>query len=248
MPIIANFHKKWCAFKQTWPSQCPLCRLPALGGLLCPPCRHDCLSSRQVGTFCHTCAIKVSAQESHCAECLVNPPPFSVTVAAVDYCFPIPLLMHHYKKACHIHLSAVCADLMWDALQTQYRNGPSLQAWVAVPSSCSALKRRGFNPAGEIARKLATYSHLPYIRTALKVNKALEPVIQKKASRDRRWQQARNRYEAGQPLNGKWVGLVDDVMTTGSTLSACAQVLLENGAAGVVAVVLARTPRILAQF
>jgi len=156
--------------------------------------------------------------------------------------------MHQYKKACHIHLSAVCADLMWHALQKQYPDWPTLQVWVAVPSSASALKRRGFNPAIEIARKLSAYSHVPCVRTALKVNETLEQDVQKKASRDRRWQQAYNRYEAGQPLNGQWVGLVDDVMTTGSTLSACAQVLCDNGAAGVIAVVLARTPRTLAQF
>lgn len=248
MPTLTDFHKKWLAFKQTWPSQCPLCRLPALGGLLCEGCRHDCLSSRRAGKFCRICAIKVNPQDDVCVECQTDLPPFSLTVAAVDYSFPIPLLMHQYKKECHIHLSAVCADLMWQALQVQYANWPSLQAWVAVPSSAIALKRRGFNPAIEIARRLSTYSNVPCIRTALKMNETLAATEQKQASRDERRLQANSRFKAGQPLTGQWVGLVDDVMTTGSTLSACAQVLRENGAAGVIAVVLARTPRILAQF
>lgn len=249
MSITSIFYSTWHRFKQNWPSQCPLCRLPALGGLLCKACRHDCLLSRQVGQFCRTCAIKISSQDDLCAECQINPPPFRLAVAAVDYDFPIPLLMHQYKKLCHIHLSAVCADLIWHALQEQFPNWPTtLQAWVAVPSSASTLKRRGFNPALEIARKLSAYNDLPCFLTALKVNERVEPAVQKKASRDRRWQQAFNRYEGNKPMNGQWVGLVDDVMTTGSTLSACAQVLLDQGAAGVVAVVLARTPRTLAQF
>ena len=242
MSITSVFYSTWHHFKQTWPSQCPLCRLPALGGLLCKDCRYDCLLSRQVGQFCRTCAIKISPQHDLCAECHVNPPPFRLTVAAVDYCFPIPLLMHHYKKSCHMHLSAVCADLIWHTLQKQYPNwATSLQAWVAVPSSAVALRRRGFNPALEIARKLSVYSDLPCVLSALKVNERVEPAVQKKASRDRRWQQAFNRYEGNRPLNGQWVGLVDDVMTTGASLNELAKTLKQAGASHVECWIVART-------
>jgi predicted amidophosphoribosyltransferase len=42
------------------------------------------------------------------------------------------------------------------------------------------------------------------------------------------------------PLDGRWVVLVDDVVTTGSTLVACANTLLAAGAAGVSAITIAR--------
>tara|TARA_B110000503_G_scaffold139027_1_gene226447 strand:+ start:358 stop:828 length:471 start_codon:yes stop_codon:yes gene_type:complete len=156
--------------------------------------------------------------------------------------------MHQYKTLCQVHMAGACADLMWRTLQTQYLEWPSIQAWVAVPSSTRALKRRGFNPAIELASKLSSYSRLPLVRTALCINESFALAEQKQASRDRRWQQALGRYEAGVALKGQWVGLVDDVMTTGSTLNACSQALLSGGAKGVIAVVFARTPRSLAQF
>lgn len=248
MSIIEYIQNKWNEWKQTWPSQCPLCRLPALGGLLCKACWSDCLASRQNGYFCRVCAIRVSLQEGVCLACQSRPPPFSRTIAAVDYDFPIPLLMYQYKTLCQIHLSGVCANIMWQTLQTEFPEWPIIQAWVAVPSSAKALKRRGFNPAMELARQLSFYSRLPLVRTALRVNESLVLAEQKQASRDHRWQQALDRYEAGVPLKGQWVGLVDDVMTTGSTLHACSQALMSQGAKGVIAVVLARTPRTLAQF
>jgi predicted amidophosphoribosyltransferase len=45
---------------------------------------------------------------------------------------------------------------------------------------------------------------------------------------------------APRPLDGRWVILVDDVMTTGATLSACAHAITEAGAKGVSAITVAR--------
>lgn len=248
MPNLLRINCAWRNFKHSLPSPCPLCRLPARGGLLCCACREDCLSSRQLGQFCPNCALKISYTEVVCESCQVNPPSFSYAWAAVDYRFPVPLLMHQYKILCQVQLASVFADLIWQSMQGHCVNWPAINCWVAVPSSARALKKRGFNPAGEIARHLSALSGLPSLRSALKVNEDAASMVQKKASRDLRWLQAQHRYQAGQALKGQWVGLVDDVMTTGSTLNACARTLKTNGASGVVAVTLARTPRTLAQF
>ncbi len=51
------------------------------------------------------------------------------------------------------------------------------------------------------------------------------------------------RVRSARPIEGKRVGLVDDVLTTGATFEACRDVLVEANAAEVVALVVAETPR-----
>jgi predicted amidophosphoribosyltransferase len=105
---------------------------------------------------------------------------------------------------------------------------------VPVPPAPSRLRRRGFDPAGELAAALAERLEAP-LETCL-------------ARRGGRRQVGRRRAERiGQPprihASGtapRSVLLVDDVLTTGATMTACAQALRAAGAARVVAVTFAR--------
>jgi predicted amidophosphoribosyltransferase len=126
------------------------------------------------------------------------------------------------------------ADLMADRIQWLAPAHMLSGAIVPVPAAPSRLRRRGFDPAGELAAALAERLEVP-----------LEPCL---VRRGRRRQVGRRRAERiGRPPRidaaatapGS-VLLVDDVLTTGATMSACAQALRAAGAARVVAVTFAR--------
>lgn len=112
---------------------------------------------------------------------------------------------------------------------------------VPVPSSLISRIKRGYVPAELLARQL---SH----RSGIKVRRALSMrsgrKIQKGLTREQRRENSRISFEFNNKLSikGLKILLVDDVCTTGSTLSACAELLLNGGAATVTGAVFAKTP------
>ncbi len=131
------------------------------------------------------------------------------------------------------HLLPV-ANLMADRIQWLAPAHMLGGAIVPVPPAPSRLRRRGFDPAGELAAALAE-----------RLSSPLESCL---ARRGGRRQVGRRRSERlGQPprihatgIAPRSVLLIDDVLTTGATMSACAQALRAAGAARVVAVTFAR--------
>jgi len=107
---------------------------------------------------------------------------------------------------------------------------------VPVPLHPSRLRRRGYNQAALLARALAGRIGVPFSDKLKAVRRTRDQVELTAAGRR---ENVRGAFEARGRVRGR-VLLVDDVLTTGATMSECARVLLEAGASGVYAVGLCR--------
>ncbi len=197
---------------------------------------------RQRGGVCHSCWQRLPWAPGR------RTPPASSALEAIlwaaDYAGPIRRLIHGLKFESMDYL----ADYLGG--EAAYRLAPliggrRLDVVVPVPLHWWRRYRRGYNQAMLLAEPLARALGAPLARRLLARRRAGRRQLG--LSRRERLRSLRGCYAvrrgAGRGLSGKRVLLVDDVVTTGATLEACARALRRAGAGVVVACVLARTPR-----
>lgn len=188
---------------------------------------------------CAVCALALEHGQ-RCPDCAALEPAFDLVVTAFDYVPPVDQLILQLKNACRFQQARFMAGLLAQAVQQARPRVEGITIVLPVPSSRRALRRRGFNPAGEIARQLAARLGLAYQPGLLR--RSGEGVSQKQLGRAARSGLQAGRYTCPRRVDGAVVAVVDDVLTTGATLHAVARALKQAGAAKVVGLVVARTP------
>jgi len=126
-----------------------------------------------------------------------------------------------------------------------HKHSAMLSKWgvdLIVPVPMHWLRRavRGTSAADELARAIASLTRLPH-QSALRRVRAT--VMQNQLPVSQRTENVATAFRCRRPLLGKTVLLVDDVVTTGATLEACARALLAAGAGGVFAAAAAKADR-----
>ena len=218
------------------PSQCAICRAwPAR-----PVCEGCVQRFAQPVHRCRTCALPLPAGQPQCGTCLRHPPPLAGCFAAVDYAFPWSACIARFKFREQVGWAHALADLMRHSPWTE----PTLERCdllLPMPLSAQRLRERGYNQALELAKQLA-----PDKVDAHLLLRVRDTPPQRNLSRAERLRNVRGAFVVDPlrvaRLRGRQAVLVDDVMTSGASLFAAAQALRQAGAAGVSALVLARTP------
>ncbi|HLT08850.1 MAG TPA: ComF family protein [Cyclobacteriaceae bacterium] len=110
--------------------------------------------------------------------------------------------------------------------------GPAWDMVVPVPLHALKYKKRGYNQSERFAQGLSESLNIPVVN---RLHRTKFTTTQTNKSRWQRWENVEAVFEVSSPAEvaAKDILLVDDVMTTGATLAACANTLLAAGARSV---------------
>jgi ComF family protein len=111
---------------------------------------------------------------------------------------------------------------------------------VPVPLHRGRQRSRGYNQAALLGRQIATVAEMPFDAGAIRRTRATKPLARTMHRDERRSIVAGAFAARPERVAGRGILLVDDVVTTGATLDACAKALLEAGASSVRCVTFAR--------
>lgn len=218
------------------PPRCLLCAEPGADG-------HDlcatCAASLNPGySACAQCALPLGQPAAACGRCLRQPPPYTHTIAAGLYQFPLDALLPRFK----FHADLAAGRELVRLLLAVARHAERPQALIPVPLHPQRLRQRGYNQALELARPLSRALELPLQAGLLRRIRATAAQSELDAAARRRNVRGAFAVSADASLPDH-VALIDDVMTTGATVSECARVLRRAGVARVDLWLVARAPR-----
>lgn len=215
-----------------FPPTCAVCK--QVGEVLCGRCLEAL--PRLAEMVCGRCGRAVKRPFSLCLACQKRPFPLQTIRATFQYVSPLKELIHKFKYENNFALAEPLGQAMAVAWSLQ---DVGITAVVPVPLHPKREQKRGYNQSMLLAQQLCHHHPLPLIPHALRRVRFTRPQIELGA--DQRQQNVQQAFAADPHLaGGQHLLLIDDVCTTGATLSACAEALLDAGAAAVSAYCLAR--------
>jgi competence protein ComFC len=224
-----------------YPALCAVCHVSVpRASYIC----QDCLDKAQriVAPFCAKCSEPFPGAidgEFTCANCAHRALAFDAAVSAYRSRGVVRFVILQFKYNRQLHLRHPVAEWLQEAMNDARLRDRNFDCIVPVPLHPARFRERGFNQAELLATILGK-------RITLTLSLALERIryTRSQTAFDRidRMENLRGAFRLRKRMNvrGLQVLLVDDILTTGSTLSECARVLREAGARSVHAVTAAR--------
>jgi len=196
----------------------------------------DCQNKVQVlnGVVCEVCGLPLD-RTGVCDTCRADRPHFHALRAWAVFDDPVRKALHTLKYRRNISMGDSLAAHMTDFVKGLNWHADMV---IPIPLGRQRMKERGYNQVGMIARPLAMSLNIHYAPNQLMRRK--ETRTQVGLTSAERRENVRAAFEAGTGVIGKTILVMDDVSTTGSTLSSSAEALFSSGAKDVFALTVAR--------
>lgn len=214
---------------------CPHFFLPGrVSDRLCPACTADL--PWHTRSTCPQCAAPSPEPGLVCGTCLARAPAFDASVAALAYQFPLDHLIPRFKY----HSQLAIAPMLADCLVARLRDDELVlpDRVIAMPMHPTRLAKRGLHHAHDIAQHVAQRLGLPL--DASRCQRVRDTPPQMNLKFDARRKNVRGAFACHGSFAGERIAIVDDVMTTGTSLDELAATLKKAGAAHVSCWVVAR--------
>lgn len=238
---LASAFKTWsdAVLNFFYPAVCQICekeRATRDEGYVCGTCWSGKDGVHFItAPFCERCGLPFEGDITTnftCSNCYDVPMHFSSARSAVRAKGVVLEVIHRYKYQRALWFEPFLADLLIRQAHPVV-TGASWDFIVPVPLHPVKEREREFNQAELLSRRLSAATHIPVNNKLLR---RLEPTrTQTQLSREERAENVRKAFglNPGQELSGEKIILLDDVLTTGATTSACAKVLRDAGAGDV---------------
>lgn len=198
-------------------------------GQLCRRCQQDLPYFQRVCEQCgRELATTPESSLSRCGSCLSRPPLFDRVISAYVYASPVKQLVTQFKYQRQLAIGVILADSILARIQeTGTSVNQPVEAILPVPLHPSRLRQRGFNQALELARPIASKLDLPLLISS--VHRHRNTPEQSSLTGKERRQNLKNAFSMEKQIPYKSLAIVDDVMTTGSTVEELCRLLKKNG-------------------
>jgi ComF family protein len=235
------------ALDLVFPALCPVCEGTLAAGRRDPLCGACWSAITRLGPpWCDVCGAAPPAVATPdalprrvartCPTCASAPPSYDYARAAALYEGGLRDALHAFKFGGRRALAGPLGDLAAEQCVGSLPDG--IDALVPVPLARERERERGYNQAALLARRIGRRLAVPTRAGWLVRTRATRP--QSDLSAAERRANVRGAFRAREPAAGRHVLLIDDILTTGATLDACALALSAAGARRVGVLTVAR--------
>jgi len=237
---------RWiAALHLVYPPRCIACAAPVGSDFgLCPTCWRD--TPFAVGLVCDLCGVTLPGEDPghpvHCDDCLTHAPPWAQGRSAMIYRDGARALVLKLKHADRTDLARPLGDWLYRAAAPLLAPGMLV---APIPLHWWRLFRRRYNQSALLSHRVARRAGLDHCPDLLLRRRATG--TQDGRSRDGRFANLQGALQVNprwrESVAGREVLLIDDVMTSGATLSVATDALHAAGATRVCVAALARVAK-----